>query len=263
MVCQGRGGSKSIQALRESIEQGRKHGYRLAPEPAQALPLSAGRPAACSGRTSCSPSSAATTRSSPRSTPRATTTGSWSCRAPTPSPPHGRAAQRSALQAPHPAGLRRRQDAELPLSGHLSQRSEPDPRPGPGSARPPPPSPPLANRQGIPDNGALRALQPPARGHRRQAHRRDRRRRLGLRVRRPGGAAAHAPQARDRPRRPRRRLRGAQLHRPRRARARHLHRGDRRLPDRHREDVLGRRLRQPDLHLRPRPVHRLRGVRLR
>ena len=70
-------------------------------------------------------------------------------------------------------------------------------------------------------------------------------------------------QARDPARRPRRRLRGAQLHRPRRARARHLRRGDRRLPDRHGEDVLGRRLRQPDLHLRPRPVHRLRRLRRR
>ena len=46
-------------------------------------------------------------------------------------------------------------------------------------------------------------------------------------------------------------------------RARDLRRGDRRLPDRAREDVLGGRLRQPHLHLRPRPVQELRLVRRR
>ena len=46
-------------------------------------------------------------------------------------------------------------------------------------------------------------------------------------------------------------------------RARHLHRGGRRLPAREDEDVLVGRVRQPDLHLRPRPVQELRRFRRR
>ena len=93
------------------------------------------------------------------------------------------AAQRPALRQPHPDRLGRRQDAELPLPGHLPQRPEPGLRAGPrGARRHRRPSPPLTNRQGIPDLGPLRALQPPARGQRREAHRRDRRRRVRLRV---------------------------------------------------------------------------------
>ena len=168
------------------------------------------------------------------------------------------AAQRPALRLADAGGLERRQDAQLPLPGHLPQRPEPDPHPGPRGARHAAAEPAAQEPSGHPRPRPLRALQLPARGQRRAADRRDHRRRLRLRVGRPRGAAAHLPQARDRARGPRRRVRGAQLHRARGARARPLRRGDRRLPDRHGEDVLERRLRQPDLHLRPRPLHRLR-----
>ena len=56
---------------------------------------------------------------------------------------------------------------------HIQGRAVPDE---------PPPSPPLTNRHGHPGPRALRALQPPARGQRRGADRRDHRRRVGLRV---------------------------------------------------------------------------------
>ena len=127
----------------------------------------------------------------------------------------------------------------------------------------PPPEPPLDNRQGIPDEGPcvrcnlqiegsgpnpvdviidggkrLRSKSPEAKP---SALAKD----VVLRVDRADGIVDPQPA------------------RPRRARARDLHRGDRRLPDRAHEDVLGRRLRQPHLHLRPRPVQELRRLRLR
>ena len=84
------------------------------------------------------------------------------------------------------------------------------------------------------------------------------------RAQEPDGASpAELRQGRRPAGRPRRRLRRPQLPRPRRARARHLHRGDRRLPARPHEVLLERRLRPPHLHLRPRPLQNCDGVRRR
>ena len=63
------------------------------------------------------------------------------------------AAQRPALRRHDPDGLGRRQDAELPVPGHLSERPEPDPHPGPRGAHTPPPSPPLDEPAGDPGPG--------------------------------------------------------------------------------------------------------------
>ena len=94
----------------------------------------------------------------------------------------GEARERPDLQ-PEPAagGRQRRPDAELPLPGHLPERPEPDLRAGPrargGTAG-------AAARGSAGDPGLragpLRALQPPDRGHRRQARGRDHGRRHGL-----------------------------------------------------------------------------------
>ena len=263
VVCQGRGGWKSLGALAQSIDKARKHGYRLRPSQPklklsrwQATRAALGElRARAAVRVQRDPARGQRLgQQRPGRRPAGRLHRAHLARA---------AAQRPALRPTDPEGLGRRQDAELPLPGHLPQRPEPDPHPGPRGARHPAAQPAAEEPSGHPRPRPLRALQPPARGQRRAADRRDHRRRLRLRVGRPRGAAAHLPQARDRARGPRRRVRGAQLHRARSARARPLRRGDRRLPDRHGEDVLGRRLRQPDLHLRPRPLHRLRRVRRR
>ena len=79
----------------------------------------------------------------------------------------------------------------------------------------------------------------------------------------PDGQARRLRQGRRAARGPRRRLRRTQLPHARRAGARLLHRGDRRHPARPREVLLGRRLRPPELHLRPQRRPELRGVRRR
>ena len=259
-------GSRST-LLRESIYKARQHGYRLRPSqpklylsrraahgvPAQAeprpgaqVPLQRDPQPAVNASGEQRPGD----RASPGTKQRADVART--------------AAQRPALRRHDPDGPGRSQDPELPLPGHLPQRPEPGPRGGPrrlaSCLRL---SPPLMNRQGIPDLGACVRCNLQFEGTgvvptdvivdgASDYESSDRR-----------GAPAHAGQARDHPRGPRRRLRGPQPDGPRSARARHLRRGDRRLPDRHGEDVLGRRLRQPHVHLRPRPLHGLRRVRRR
>ena len=208
VVCQGRGGWKSIDLLRESISKARKHGYRLRPSQpklylsrrdanellwqnlslARKCKYSEIQPAVTASgnndRVIVLPGTYTepTSRAQPLNDPRcADMTQTDSGGAKTPS-------YRYQVTCPNDQNL-----------VHVAGRAVPPL---------PPPSPPLTNRQGIPDLGRLRALQPPARGHRRGAHRRDHRRRIRLRVGPSRGAPAHAAQARDHPRRPRRRLRG-------------------------------------------------------
>ena len=236
-----------------------------AAEPAQAQAQPLGGDPAVLGRTTCSPGSCAYNEIQPavndsRNNDRVVVMPGRLHRADL----ARAAAQRPALRLDDAGGLERRQDAQLPLPGHLPQRPEPDPRPGPRGARHAAArarrsrtaraSPTWARACAATSSWRAAALQPTdviidgASDYESDD---------------PEARPHTLPQARDRARRPRGRVRRAQLHRARGARARPLHRGDRRLPDRHGEDVLEGRLRQPDLHLRPRPLHRLRRVRRR
>ena len=128
---------------------------------------------------------------------------------------------------------------------------------------------------------AVHPLQPADRGLGREAGGRDPRRGQGLREPEgPGGAPRRRYAGRGMPHgggegqpllgearrpahRPLGRLRRPQLPHARSARARLLHRGDRRHPARPREVLLERRLRPPQLHHRPQRDPELRRVRLR
>ena len=76
VVCQGRGGWKSMGKLIDSIAQARRHGYRLRPSQPK-LYLSRWEARRLFWENLALARSAATTRSSRPSSTRTTTTGSW------------------------------------------------------------------------------------------------------------------------------------------------------------------------------------------
>ena len=128
-------------------------------------------------------------------------------------------------------------------------------------------SPPRPDRHGIPEQelGDVRALQPADRGLGRHPRGRADRRRRRVRATRSTRRTSRASYAKHVVMRTDRTdglvVRNMLL--KRRARARLLHRGDRRRPARQGQVLLERRLRPPELHDRPQRDPELRGVRRR
>ena len=182
--------------------------------------------------------------------------------------------KRPALRRPRPGQRQRRDGAELPLPGHLPERPEPDLRPGSRGADEAAAVAAAGRARGDPRPRQVPALQLPARGLGGQAHGCDHGRRQELQAQDPGRQArpgerlrlparVHLRQGRRPAGRSRRRLRRSQLPHEELDRARPLPGGGRRLSARRHRLLLVGRVRQPHLHLRPRPLQELRFLRCR
>ena len=182
VVCQGKGGRKSL-AWSQVDRQGAQARLPDPAQPAQAQAHPQARRASCCGRTPRWRASASTTRSSRRSTASGNNdrvvvmpgryTEPTSRKQPL-NDPRCATSPRPTRAAPRRPATATRSPAPMTRTWSTSQgRAVPDaPPPQPAADQPP----------GHPRPGPLRALQPPARGQRRRAHRRDRRRRVRLRV---------------------------------------------------------------------------------
>ena len=155
MVCQGRGGWKSLErAARVDLQGARKHGYRLRPSQPK-LYLSRREANELLWENLRSPRKCAYNEIQPA----VIDSGNNDRVVVMPGLYTEPTSRAQPLNDPRCADMTQEDSGgaktpELPLPGHLPQRPEPDPRPGPrGAATRRRPSPPLTNRQGIPDLG--------------------------------------------------------------------------------------------------------------